>query len=123
MISLTPAATQEFQRILTLRSADKLRLSLGNSDCEQYFYRFEAIGAVANADGPAEDLVMEVAGVTISIDRQYQHYLQDLQIDFAQDLMGGGFLFQNPAAGKVCRCGSAFTARVSNTDAPGAFEI
>jgi iron-sulfur cluster assembly protein len=118
MISLTPAATQEFQRILTLRSADKLRLSLGNSDCEQYFYRFEAI-----SDGPGEDLVMEVAGVTISIDRQYQHYLQDLQIDFAQDLMGGGFLFQNPAAGKVCRCGSAFTARVSNTDAPSAFEI
>jgi iron-sulfur cluster assembly protein len=116
MISLTPAATQEVQRILTLRSGQTLRLSLEPSDCEQYAYHFEAI-----ANGSAADAIVEVDGVTIAIDRQYQQYLQDLQIDFAQDLMGGGFLFQNPAAGKVCRCGSAFTA--NNPNPLTAFEI
>lgn len=118
MISLTPAATQEIQRILTLRSGQKLRLSLAPSDCEQYAYHFESI-----ADGSDADPVVEVAGVIIAIDQRYQHYLQDLQIDFAQDLMGGGFLFQNPVAGKVCRCGSAFTAKGSNPDPPSVFEI
>lgn len=118
MISLSSSAAQEISRILALRSGDKLRLSLGDSDCEQFYYYLDAIDTA-----PAEDLVLTVAGITLVVDRQYQHYLQDLEIDFAQDLMGGGFRFQNPAAGKVCRCGSAFTARVSDTATPNAFEI
>jgi iron-sulfur cluster assembly protein len=118
MISISPSAAQEINRILALRDGDKLRLSLGKSDCEQFYYDLDAVSVV-----PVEDLVLTVAGLTLVVDRQYQHYLQDLEIDFAQDLMGGGFRFQNSAARKVCRCGSAFTARASDPDTLNAFEI
>lgn len=118
MIAISSSAAQEINRILALRDGDKLRLSLGESNCEQFYYDLDAVNVV-----PVEDLVLTVAGLTLVVDRQCQQYLQDLEIDFAQDLMGGGFRFQNSAAGKVCRCGSAFTPRVSNTDTMNAFEI
>jgi iron-sulfur cluster assembly protein len=108
MITITPAANAELTRILAQRSGDKLRLSLEASNCEQFYYRFDAIMEPASAD-----LVMTVNGLVVVVDRQHQKYLQNLHIDFAQDLMGGGFRFQNPAAAKLCPCGNAFTAHVN----------
>ncbi|MGB3572179.1 MAG: hypothetical protein WBA01_09045, partial [Phormidesmis sp.] len=35
-------------------------------------------------------------------------YIKDLKIDFAEDLTGGAFRFDNPLATESCRCGHAF---------------
>jgi iron-sulfur cluster assembly protein len=119
MITITPAANAELTRLLARRSGDKLRLSLEDSACEQFYYHFEAI-----AEPVTEDLVITLGGLTVAIDPRHQQYLQNLQIDFAQDLMGGGFRFQNPAATKICPCGNAFTAQLESAVEPAAaFEI
>jgi len=34
-------------------------------------------------------------------------YLNGLAIDYSEDMMGGGFRFQNPNATQVCGCGNA----------------
>jgi iron-sulfur cluster assembly protein len=76
------------------------------------------------AEWPAETIVYAVASLTIGIDQQFSKFLDSLQIDFAQDLMGGGFRFNNPQALQVCGCGNAFTARPAIAEiALSGFEI
>jgi iron-sulfur cluster assembly protein len=105
MIEITPTAAMEVARIKSLGATDtKLHLTLGTSTCEQFYYQLSLITVVAS-----DDLTMDVGEIVVSIDSQYRQYLENIQIDFAQDLMGGGFRFQNPRATKVCGCGNAFS--------------
>lgn len=104
MIEITPAAVAEVARIKSLGAADaKLHLTLGKGACEEFYYQLSLI-TVTNGT----DLVMQVGDIGVLIDSQYREYLENIQIDFAQDLMGGGFRYQNPRATKVCGCGNAF---------------
>ena len=106
MIEITPAATTEVARMLSLGAVNtnNLYLTLGTGSCEQFYYQL-SLATVAKDT----DLTMQVGEIKISIDSQYRQYLENIQIDFAQDLMGGGFRFQNPQATKVCGCGNAFS--------------
>ena len=51
----------------------------------------------------------EVNGISVSIDLQQLAYLDNLKLDYSEDLMGGGFRFQNPLATSVCGCGNSFS--------------
>jgi iron-sulfur cluster assembly protein len=105
MIEITPAATAEVIRMMSLGPVDtNLYLTLGTSTCEQFYYQL-SLTPVTNNTG----LTIQAGDFNISIDSQYQQYLDNIQIDFSQDLMGGGFRFRNPQATKVCGCGNAFT--------------
>lgn len=109
MIEITSAAAAEISRLKSLGAADtKLHLTLGTSTCEQFYYQLSLADTVVSAD-LITDVMVQVGDIAVSIDAQYQQYLENIQIDFAQDLMGGGFRFQNPRATKVCGCGNAFS--------------
>ena len=105
MIEITPAATAEVIRIMSLGAVDtNLYLTLGTGTCEQFYYQLSLTTATSS-----EDLTIQIGDFRVSIDSQYRQYLENIQIDFSQDLMGGGFRFQNPQAAKVCGCGNAFS--------------
>jgi iron-sulfur cluster assembly protein len=105
MIEITPAAMTEVIRMMSLGAVDtNLYLTLGTGGCEQFYYQL-SLTTVTNQT----DLTIQVGDFQVSIDSQYSQYLKNLQIDFSQDLMGGGFRFQNPQATKVCGCGNAFS--------------
>lgn len=119
MIAITPAAATEIRRMQTLRQQTNLRLTLGSGSCEQFYYNLDLVDEL-----PIDDVVYVVNGLTVGLARQFSQYLDNIKIDFAQDLMGGGFRFQNPQAAKVCGCGNAFTAHAAVIDMPSAaFEI
>jgi iron-sulfur cluster assembly protein len=117
MIEITPAAAAEISRIQSLGAADtKLHITLGTSTCEQFYYQLSLANTLVStepiAKGASEAIagaIVQVGDIAVSIDAQYRQYLENIQIDFAQDLMGGGFRFQNPQAKKVCGCGNAFS--------------
>jgi iron-sulfur cluster assembly protein len=46
----------------------------------------------------------ENEGIKIAIAPEAQSYLENLKIDYAEDLMGGGFRFENPQATSTCSC-------------------
>lgn len=46
--------------------------------------------------------------ISLTISSKYQALLDGLNIDFSEDLMGGGFRFENPNASRTCSCGYAF---------------
>jgi iron-sulfur cluster assembly protein len=105
MISITLNATAEIQRMKNGRSDTKLYLTLGTGSCEQFYYALDLV-----EEWPTEAIIYAVNNLAIGIDQRFSKFLEAIQIDFAQDLMGGGFRFHNPRAIKVCGCGNAFTA-------------
>jgi iron-sulfur cluster assembly protein len=109
MIEITPAAAAEVNRMQSLGAANtKLHLTLGTGTCEQFYYQLSLV-TLASTAPLAPRAIEQVGEIDLSIDSQYRQYLENIQIDFAQDLMGGGFRFQNPQATKVCGCGNAFS--------------
>ena len=44
----------------------------------------------------------------IAIETTSLQRLQDLSVDYAEDLMGGNFRFDNPQAVETCGCGISF---------------
>jgi iron-sulfur cluster assembly protein len=119
MISITPNATAEIQRMKNGRSNTNLYLTLGTGSCEQFYYTLDLV-----EEWPTEAVVHAVNDFTIGIDQRFNQFLAAIQIDFAQDLMGGGFRFHNPQAIKVCGCGNAFTVSSDREEiASNVFEI
>ncbi|MGB3786379.1 MAG: iron-sulfur cluster assembly accessory protein [Phormidesmis sp.] len=108
MIRLTTAARQEVER---LRQRQKqpdamCRLDLQPSSCAEWAYRLSLESVVS-----AEDDVYDFEGIRLVVRRDRLMHIQELSIDFAEDLMGGAFRFDNPQATESCRCGAAFAIR------------
>jgi iron-sulfur cluster assembly protein len=53
---------------------------------------------------------MDSHGVKIVCDMKSYLYLNGVEIDFKDEVMGRGFVFKNPNATSTCGCGSSFTA-------------
>ncbi|MHC4137691.1 MAG: HesB/IscA family protein [Planctomycetota bacterium] len=64
----------------------------------------EAEGAVATAEGGNE----ETFTLKVICDPKSYLYLNDTVIDFKDEIMGRGFVFNNPNATSTCGCGSSF---------------
>jgi iron-sulfur cluster assembly protein len=56
------------------------------------------------------DEELESNGVKILCDMKSYLYLNGVEIDFKDEVMGRGFVFKNPNASSTCGCGSSFTA-------------
>jgi iron-sulfur cluster assembly protein len=56
------------------------------------------------------DKVVEENGARLFVDAKSFLYLNDTTLDYQEDLMRRGFVFQNPQATRSCGCGSSFTA-------------
>ena len=57
------------------------------------------------------DLEMVVDDVTIVCDSKSATFLAGSSFDYAGNLIGGGFGFNNPNAGRSCGCGTSFTPK------------
>src|SRR4029453_9744645 len=58
----------------------------------------------------ANDEVVESSGLRVFVDMFSAQYLESVQIDYVNSVMGSGFTFNNPNATGGCGCGSSFTA-------------
>jgi iron-sulfur cluster assembly protein len=55
------------------------------------------------------DYLYQIEGISVLIDKSSLPYLEELRLDYAEDLMGGGFRFSNPQVATTCSCGLSFT--------------
>lgn len=104
-IYLTRAAVDEIRRMQHRRQQpDSLfRLGVQAGGCAQMYYTL-ALSETAQTG----DRCYESQGISILIDEQSVPHLEGLQLDYAEDLMGGGFRFDNPNASQTCSCGLSF---------------
>jgi iron-sulfur cluster assembly accessory protein len=108
MIYLSKTAAQEVKRLKSKNPNSNVvfRLGVASIGCSGLSYTMVFDGAPTPAD-----TVCESEGIQIAIEPQHLKYLNELTIDFSEDLMGGGFRFDNPNAGQTCSCGNSFAAK------------
>jgi iron-sulfur cluster assembly accessory protein len=105
MITVTTKAAQEVKRMQTSRQKPNsyLRLQVKKGGCSGFFYNLE----LDEKKGP-KDHTCHSNQISIVIDAESAAYLAGLKIDYSEDLMGGGFRFENPQTTNPCRCGQSF---------------
>jgi iron-sulfur cluster assembly accessory protein len=105
MITISPAATTEILRLRSKQSHDHafFRLGIKPGGCCQWFYTMTFAETLQS-----DDTVYPCDRLQVVIDSQSLAYLEGLQIDYSEDLMGGGFRFHNPQATQSCGCGHSF---------------
>lgn len=106
MIDLSQSAIAEIQRLRT-RHPDpsaffRLQIQPGGCAGLSYLTKFET-------QLDSGDRVQQCHGIQIAIDAHSAQFLENLTIDFSEDLMGGSFRFHNPKAKKSCDCGVSFS--------------
>ena len=112
MIDLSPTAVAEIKRIKNQQTPDTyLRLAVKPGGCLDFFYDliFEPKSQVSDSESAKSDRLLEVKGINLVVDDRSWEYVQNLKLDYAEDLMGGGFRFHNPQHKKTCGCGISFT--------------
>ena len=118
MITLTPTAASNLQDVLHSKGLSEAPLGLrvfvqgGGCGGMQYGMTFEG--------NPREvDEVYETYGIKVFVDPTSMFYVNGAQIDFVDNLMGGGFHIENPNAVSSCGCGSSFrTAQTHSGEEP-----
>ncbi len=85
---------------------DKLYLRVGvkGGGCSGFNYTLDLTDRKTE-----EDEVFEQHGVEVICDPKSYLYLNGVSIDFRDEVMGRGFVFQNPNASSSCGCGSSFS--------------
>lgn len=109
MIALTETAAREIQKIVGEQELDsgKIRLRVGvkGGGCSGFSYILDLTESQKD-----QDEAFQQHGITVICDPKSLLYLNGTTIDFKDEIMGRGFVFQNPNATTTCGCGSSFSA-------------
>jgi iron-sulfur cluster assembly accessory protein len=106
-VTLTETAAREIGSIIEQQELDrdKIRLRVGvkGGGCSGFSYVLDLTESEKETDERIEQ-----HGITIVCDPKSLLYLDGTTIDFKDEIMGRGFVFQNPNATTTCGCGSSF---------------
>ncbi len=110
MINLSQAAAQEIRRMQGSRNQleASLRIDIQPGGCSGSYYIFDLEEPTQNLS-EIDNHIFHSQEIRIIISKNSYNNLEDLSIDFSEDLMGGGFRFHNPNASATCGCGLSFT--------------
>ena len=109
-INLSEKAATEIKTIITQQGLPdgetKLRVGVKGGGCSGFSYMLDL------TEEPAGEMdeQLEAHGVKILVDMKSYLYLNGVEIDFKDEVMGRGFVFKNPNATSSCGCGSSFSA-------------
>ncbi len=108
-IQLSETAAREIKTIIQQQEldAEKIRLRVGvkGGGCSGFSYVLDLTENERDTDE-----ITEQHGVRIVCDPKSLIYLDNTTIDFKDEIMGRGFVFNNPNATSSCGCGSSFSA-------------
>ncbi len=109
MISLTTKAAEKVKGILDQEKASLpqggLRIYVQGGGCSGFQYGM-TLDEVADGDE-----ILEVQGIKVIVDPMSLRYLDGAEVDYKDDLLGGGFAIKNPNATSTCGCGHSFQAK------------
>lgn len=108
-VTISESAASEIKTIIEKQNLDteKIRLRVGvkGGGCSGFSYILD----LTETERPTDE-VFDQHGVTVVCDPKSYLYLNGTTIDFKDELMGRGFVFNNPNATSTCGCGSSFGA-------------
>jgi len=104
-ISLTDRAAARINELVAAdnRAGQGLRVKVVGGGCSGLQYKVDF-------DLPkGTDKVFEKDGAKVLVDMKSLLYLSGTELDYKDELMQSGFVFQNPNVKRSCGCGSSFT--------------
>jgi iron-sulfur cluster insertion protein len=108
MINVTPAAASKINELLVEENKVNagLRVFVQGGGCSGFQYGL----MIDEGEGDATtDSVIESNGVRLLVDPISARYLSGAEVDFVDNVTGGGFTIKNPNAKSTCGCGSSFS--------------
>jgi len=105
MITITDNAAQHIQNLLDGRDKPSagVRIGVRTAGCSGFSYTLEF------ADDASEfDEVVEHDGVTVYIDPKATMFIVGTEMDFVEEKLQSGFVFNNPNEKGKCGCGESF---------------
>jgi iron-sulfur cluster assembly accessory protein len=109
MLQVSAAAIREIERLHAKQTPAPLtlRLQVQTGGCAGFIY---TLGYGQPAADDHHYSLPDVPGVQIVIDPQTLPWIDDLTLDYSEDLMGGSFRFGVPNTLQQCGCGNSFAA-------------
>ncbi len=108
-IGLTERAAKEVRTIIEQQELDAektyLRLGVKGGGCSGFSYTLDLTETCHE-----QDEQWDIEGIRVICDPKSQIYLNNTELDFKDEVMGRGFVFNNPNASHTCGCGSSFSA-------------
>jgi len=109
MIHLTENAAKKIRELLAKEGVAAetggLRVGVQGGGCSGLSYAMRL-----DTEARHRDQVFEENGARIFVDPKSYLYLNNTILDYREELMRQGFVFENPQATRSCGCGSSFTA-------------
>ncbi|MCS5639384.1 MAG: iron-sulfur cluster assembly accessory protein [Candidatus Marinimicrobia bacterium] len=107
VITVTKKAVKQLK--IAMKSAGDenqiLRMSVEGGGCSGMTYKMDF-----DNQQQEFDKVFESNGLKIVCDLKSWLYLKDIEVDYSNDLLNGGFQIKNPNADRTCGCGTSFSA-------------
>lgn len=105
VLTLTPAAADRVKQLLSTRGKPSLGIRVGirMKGCSGNAYTIE----FADEVGPYDEKI-ESHGVTVLVDPKAVMFILGSEMDFVEDKLSSGFVFNNPNAKGTCGCGESF---------------
>lgn len=110
-VKITERARGQIRRILERQGQPEsgLRLGVKGGGCSGLSYFMQP-----EAEPTERDRVYDFGGLKVIIDLKSLVFLRGTTLDYSpENLMGGGFTFDNPNAARSCGCGTSFTPKPS----------
>lgn len=104
-VSVTDRAAARIKELLAAekKAEQGLRVKVVGGGCSGLQYKLDF-------DLPkATDKIFEKDGAKVLVDMKSLLYLTGTELDYKDELMQSGFVFQNPNVKKSCGCGASFT--------------
>lgn len=108
-VTITEIAAKEIKRIIEEQELDaakvRLRVGVKGGGCSGFSYLLDLTETQRDTDE-----AFDQHGIILICDPKSLLYLGGVTIDFKDEIMGRGFVFENPNATSTCGCGSSFSA-------------
>jgi iron-sulfur cluster insertion protein len=108
MINVTSSAAEKISELLADENKPNagLRVFVQGGGCSGFQYGL----MIEEGDGATDaDQTIESNGIKLFVDPISVRYLKGAEVDFVDNLAGGGFTIRNPNAKSTCGCGSSFS--------------
>ena len=116
-VIVTEKAAQEICNIMAQQDLDcestHLRVGVKGRGCSGFSYILDLTETKKDGDEQWDfDFTVDEGAFSISVicDPKSYLYLNGTTVDFKDEVMGRGFVFDNPNATTTCGCGSSFNA-------------
>ncbi len=106
-ITVTKAAVKRLKAVMYSDNKENhfLRMSVEGGGCSGMTYKMDF-----EQQKNEFDKIFESNGLNIVCDLKSWLYLKNIEIDYSDDLLNGGFKIKNPSAERTCGCGTSFSA-------------